>query len=204
LFTQPLQSTVRCHAFLAACWALALACGCGKSASDDDAPDAGTASSWSACAVNSECVLAPSSCCSPCGKPGLSDVDAINQARSAEHGEDVCPSPTSCPACATELNPDLHATCDGSRCRALDIRAQDASACTADDDCRVRATGCCECGGVTDAYALIAINTSEETLYSDLVCDPGRACPACAPVYPAGVTAVCAADGHCAVQAGAP
>lgn len=157
---------------------------------------------WEACELNSDCALTAASCCGVCGEPALGDVDAVNRQRLEQHLEDVCPEPQPCPKCAVATNPDLHATCDDGACLALDIRDHHASACSTDDDCRLRVTGCCECGGSTASWDLIAIRGDGEAAYEALVCDPEEACDACAPVYPADVEAYCATDGHCATRPG--
>jgi hypothetical protein len=151
---------------------------------------------WAVCARNSDCTLAPDSCCGVCGMPSVEDVDAVNEDRLDEHFRDVCPIPGACPACLTQDNPDLHATCASGVCRALDIRRDAVSACQTDDDCRLRVKGCCECGG----DGLIAMNGSKESGYGALVCDPMQPCPACAPIYPDDREARCGNDGHCEVR----
>jgi len=158
------------------------------------------AADWARCAVNSDCVLAADSCCGVCGAPGLDDVDGVNRTLTDEHFHDVCPAPVPCPECPSATNPDLLATCDSLACAAVDIRQHAASACVADTDCRLRTTGCCECGGATDPSSLIAIAVTGEPLYSQLVCDPAAACPDCVPIYPTDVEAFCATDGHCDIR----
>jgi hypothetical protein len=74
------------------------------------------------------------------------------------------------------------------------------SACTEDVDCRLRVTQCCECGGSTAPWDLVAVAASKEALYVDLVCDAGQACDECLPQYPTDVEAFCASDGHCDVR----
>ena len=103
--------------------------------------------------------------------------------------------------CVLTGNPELHATCAGGVCLAVDIRAHQASACASDDDCRLRVTGCCECGGSTASWDLIAIAQNGEPAYQSLVCDPEQGCDDCAPVYPTDTEAYCATDGHCATRA---
>ena len=196
---------------------LGIATACGKSTGgDDDVGTGGTGGSggaggmggtqsgaWQACDLNSDCVLTPASCCAVCGAPRLGDVDAVNRERLDQHFADVCPNPGPCPKCGVATNPELLATCDDSACRALDIREQEASACSTNADCRLRVTGCCECGGSTASSDLIAIRSDAESAYRALVCDPEQACAECAPVYPTDVEAYCATDGHCATRAAA-
>jgi hypothetical protein len=178
---------------------LGTAGGCGKSEvpSDEEPPD------WAACELHSDCVLAADSCCGTCGEPVLGDVDAVNHRLEQEHFSDVCPEPVPCPSCPFSRNPDLHATCDDRVCLALDIREHSVSVCDSDDDCRLRVTGCCECGGSTEPWDLISLRRDGETAYQELVCDAGQGCDDCLPSYPSNVVAVCAADGHCAAVTGA-
>jgi hypothetical protein len=182
---------------LATIVAAALAGACSVSLGDDDTPP--PHHEWSACEVTSDCVLAAAGCCDACGRPALADVDAVNRGRVAEHFAAVCPAPVPCPECASIVNPDLHATCSIDGCVAVDIRALGPTTCTVDADCRLRTTGCCECGGSTEPWALTAIAITGEPAYRDLACDPDQTCPRCAPIYPESVRAICAPDGHCAV-----
>ncbi|HJK90234.1 MAG TPA: hypothetical protein RMH85_20290 [Polyangiaceae bacterium LLY-WYZ-15_(1-7)] len=153
------------------------------------------------CERHDECALAITDCCGPCGSPTLDAYDAILTSRADAHRDAVCPDPggTVCPACAVMPNPELGATCDdASRCAGFDVGAMELSACEVDADCRLRVTQCCECGGDTDPFALIAIRTDAEGDYAGLVCDD-LACPECEPAYPDTVRAACGADGHCEV-----
>jgi hypothetical protein len=155
----------------------------------------------SPCARNEDCTLAITDCCGPCGEPSLTDYAAIAGSRAEDHFARVCPDPDAlpCPGCAVLPNPSLGATCEAGRCVGYDVRALELSACTADDDCRVRTRDCCECGGATDPSALIAVRADARADYAALVCDD-LACPECVPVYPDTVEAFCAADGHCDVR----
>ena len=154
---------------------------------------------WAICSHNSECKIKPNSCCDTCGKPRLDDVDAVNDQHSDEHFHAVCPKPVPCPKCGTANNPNLVATCTESTCKALDVTQRSVSSCASDDDCKLRVTACCECGGSTARNDLIAIASAAESDYAALVCDEGQACPECAPIYPSDVEAYCSA-GHCALR----
>jgi hypothetical protein len=179
--------------------ALAVVSACGKS-EPGTSDGSGKPADWGRCVTNSDCVLASSGCCDACGEPALDDVDAVNAELADEHFADVCPSPSPCPLCPVARNPDLHATCSDDACVAFDIRKHPSSNCSADDECRLRVTGCCECGGSTAAWDLIAINPRSEGEYQKLVCDADQACATCAPVYPTDVEAFCESDGHCATR----
>lgn len=190
-FTMKALRALGC-ASLAVTWALACV----------EAGEENTASRWGACEINSNCVIASTTCCGPCGSSTVDDVVGVNKARADEYRKVVCPNPVACPACPTERNPDLLATCAAGSCKALDVRQHAASACTKDSECRLRVASCCECGGSVAPSDLIAV--SQEALYADLVCDPMTGCPACAPIYPTNVEAGCAIDGHCEVRPALP
>ncbi|MCB9636755.1 MAG: hypothetical protein H6721_31980 [Sandaracinus sp.] len=155
------------------------------------------------CTDNTQCTLAIDDCCGGCGMPTLDDFDPILITQADAHRAAVCTDPTPiCPGCAVMPNPNLGATCSMSRCTEFDVRALALSACTRDEDCRLRVADCCECGGDTSPFALIAIRNDAEGRYTDLVCPNDIGCPECAPAYPADVSAFCADDGHCAVSTG--
>ena len=163
-------------------------------------PAARCAAPWLSCGAKADCMLAANTCCGACGEVTLSDFDAINRSRQDEHRDYVCPGPPPpCPRCATLQNPSLGATCESGLCRGFDVRAADLSRCSDARDCRLRVTGCCACGGDTSPYSLIAIRQDAESDYQALVCDDAD-CDACEPVYPDGVEAFCADDGHCQVR----
>lgn len=146
-----------------------------------------------ACAGPGECVLTSPDCCL-CGMPELDDMVALN-ANSVSGC--VCEGPVC--DCATQLNPNLAASCEGGMCQAWDVRQQDAySSCTTSADCRLRdGLGCCE--GCTGAeWNLVAIRVDSAPLLTAAMCGPNAACRDCAPQYPANVAAECL-DGHCAV-----
>lgn len=159
----------------------------------------------SPCSRHDECTLAINDCCGPCGVPGLDDYDAILISRADDHRRSVCAEddPVACPECATLVNPALGATCREGRCQEYDVRALPLSACAQDDECRLRVRDCCECGGDTSPFALIAVRVDSTGDYAGLVCDD-LACPECEPTYPDTVEAYCAGDGHCAVRAVEP
>jgi hypothetical protein len=189
----PMKLTL--SAAVALIFSLGVPVACGKSDQADP-----TATDWALCELNSDCILSPASCCAVCGKPALADVDAVNRERQDEHFRDICPDPGPCPKCAESPNPELSATCTNGACVALDIREHQTSVCSSNDDCRLRVTGCCECGGSTASWALIAIARDGEPSYQALVCDPDQACDECAPVYPTDVEAYCETHGHCAIR----
>ena len=146
------------------------------------------------CEVPGDCVLVPSSCC-VCGVPELGDVTAVNVGAAGQYLEALCAMSPAC-GCPTALNPNLVATCDSGTCQKIDIREHAATECGDDDECRVRVSQCCECGGDTSPGSLIAVGLN--LVYDELVCDPLGLCTDCAPEYPPEASARCDA-GHCAL-----
>jgi len=128
---------------------------------------------WGLCNVRSDCTLAYAGCCAPCGVPTLDDYDAIAIGTETQHTMDVCPVPTPCPRCATQLNPYLVATCGDVHCGAVDLSAQ-LGQCNVDADCVVRWANCCSCSGTEDQ--VIALHTGSDGARDALLCDGGT-CP---------------------------
>lgn len=147
------------------------------------------------CVRNDDCVIRPASCCGACGAATRGDVIAVEKTRAALYASDHCAG-VGCPACYAEPDPTLLATCVDHKCAVVDLLAHDSTSCSADGDCRIRTTSCCECNGATDRAHLVAV--SSEVDFSPLVCD-GQACPECAPLYPVNVSASCNESGHCVV-----
>ena len=182
---------------------------------DEDASDAGSDAvadtgsdaaadtgppSWAACEVNSQCTLAANTCCGVCGQAELGDVDPINMEGWEAHYDSVCDDPDpNCPGCPSMVNPWIGATCALGTCAEFDLRAERITACTSDDECVLRTTGCCECGADTNPAALIAIRGDAVADYTSMVCDPESTCPGCDPEYPGWVEPACNDEGRCYV-----
>ncbi|MDQ3031274.1 MAG: hypothetical protein M3Y87_02580 [Myxococcota bacterium] len=168
----------------------------------DAAPDARSDARWDECTVPSECVVVPASCCGSCGAATRGDATALNRAHLGAHRSSVCTDGFGCPACFSEPDPTLLATCEANRCIVVDLQTHAATECTTPADCRVRAVECCECGASITPSTVVAISSA--SALEDLVCDPGTGCPECLPDYPSTFGATCD-DGRCvAVFAGAP
>jgi hypothetical protein len=168
---------------------------------NDEPKDAGhpDPADYAACEVAPDCVVVPASCCGSCGAPVRGDAVAIAEARANAYRSATCGEDGACPACAPLfVDPTLVATCRDDRCELVDLREHEASACSADSDCRVRTPECCPCGGDTSVGRLVGV--SSEDAYASLVCDPDQACPECAFLYPDEVTVRCNTDDHCEVH----
>lgn len=144
------------------------------------------------CTSPTDCVLVPRSCCGACGEPSRTDSIALHRDDVNAFRNGVCGDDVGCPACAGQPDPTLLASCVSGQCAVIDLYVHPSTECMRDDDCRVRAIDCCECGADTSPGRLIAVSRG----YDELVCDPMSACPECAPVYPDTVFALCN-DGHC-------
>lgn len=156
-------------------------------------------SAFSACTGPGQCILMQPSCCSGCSTLELGSVVAVNEALAQEYFNFVCPDPVPCPECEPLPNPNLFAYCDNGQCVAADVRKEDFSKCASDADCALRATsGCCQPCSAT-AFEMIATQPGAEETLKSLVCAPDEGCSKCLPQYPPQVSAVCAANGHCAV-----
>ncbi len=156
------------------------------------------AQEFSLCDGPGQCTALTSGCCAPCGKPTLGHVQGVNIDRQPDFRAATCGDPDpGCPACATQLEPNLQAFCSANRCSALDIRAHAYSECASDTDCTLRYADCCgSC--VPDVAKLIALSQAHLLDYGAAVCKPDQCLPACVQVMPERVRAVCA-TGHCAV-----
>lgn len=149
---------------------------------------------WLSCAAASDCVLRSVSCCGSCGAATRGDALALNLTGMSAYGSQKCAS-VDCPACFQAQDPTLLATCDAGQCVVIDLQEHPSTACSDVSECRVRGNVCCECGGPTEPPNLVAVGSAGG--FETLVCDPGTACPECAPVYPA-LELACTA-GHCAI-----
>jgi hypothetical protein len=170
-----------------------LGTGCGGST------DIRSSAAYAICDGPGQCVALVPGCCGGCGAPTLAEVTGVNSDKQDAFRAATCGDPHPvCPACPTAPEPNLVAYCANGSCQAHDVRVDDVSACTKDDDCMLRAASCCEpCG--PSSFELIALAKTHASDYRAKVCRPDAACSKCLPVYPAGLTASCASDGHCRV-----
>ena len=159
----------------------------------------GSPSTWAACTAPGQCELAAKGCCGTCGTPAINDVNGVNRSQGQAYQDDNCPEPVPCPACASQINPNLAAFCVEDTCSAIDVRSDDVSACATDADCRLRYSDCCESCATASPELVIALSQSGASVYASQVCAPSQACEKCLAIYPDNVKAVCGASKHCAV-----
>lgn len=169
------------------------AAGCGGST------DIHTTSAYAVCDGPGQCLALVPGCCGGCGAPTLGDVTGVNADKQQQFRAATCRDPNPiCPACPTVPEPNLVAFCEGGSCRAHDVRLDDLSACSTDEDCMLRDANCCEACAPT-SFELIALAKDRAADYRAKICRPEQGCPACFPIYPAGWKASCASGGHCRV-----
>lgn len=150
------------------------------------------------CNVPSDCVLQSLSCCASCGAPSPSNYTAMNYYSQYNFQRSVCVNNATCLTCDAQVgNNILLATCEQGQCVVIDLLDHAVTACSNASECYVRAPECCECGGSTNEYSVIALSSTSSVAYSTLVCSPTQVCADCAPVYPP-VNVDCIA-GHCQV-----
>jgi hypothetical protein len=147
------------------------------------------------CENSTDCVI-DHGCCGLCGVTDPADLVAVNAKYASFNAVECglvdceyCPPPA-------EIAP-YGARCDAGTCEVYDIRKSPLSACTTDADCRLRAgLSCCQgCGSGADWVAVSTDDRVEQEL-----CDGGAVpCPACVPIVPEDLIAVCGDDGHCAL-----
>ncbi len=147
-----------------------------------------------ACAAPEDCAVTANTCCGECGEATLEGSTAVRRDALTSFRDGLCVGDPICPGCASQINPELVATCNAGTCEARDLGAEPITECTSSDQCRVRTIDCCECGGRTDVDSLIAIRAEQEGALLDLTCTPGFTCGGCAPIYPEDVRAECVAN----------
>ena len=151
---------------------------------------------FTACTEHRECIVRAAGCCEPCDVWTLENSTSINGDQNTAYSDEQCGTTgMMCPECATQLNPNLLATCENANCTLLDVANDPISECVDDVDCVVRTNTCCECSAVSPE-TVIAIAADKAGTIRDWLCDEGN-CPDCIPDY-TGYEAVCNA-GRCEV-----
>ncbi|MCB9595356.1 MAG: hypothetical protein H6719_21735 [Sandaracinaceae bacterium] len=148
------------------------------------------------CDDATDCRMRPRGCCPACGVPELADVTAV--AAGAPEDPDRCAEST-CPACETEPNPNLFATCQAGHCVVVDVRQDSLSLCATDADCAVIRPDCCAC-----RPGYVAVSAGAEADYYRRQCGEVPLCSPCEPhAIPASQVGRCV-EGHCAVVEAPP
>ncbi len=148
-----------------------------------------------ACNATPDCVI-DQGCCGFCGEPSLETLTAVNQAYSSSRAPEC--QLVDCAYCHPEGIDNFGAICNDGRCEVYDVRQSPLSECESDDECHLRGgLGCCE-GCSAEGWVAVSADSGE---LSQALCDGvALACPACLPMVPEGVTAVCGPSGHCLVK----
>jgi len=148
-----------------------------------------------ACETSQECVI-DHGCCGFCGVESGEDLVAVNSEYASYTG--IQCAGVDCVSCPpSDEVAQYGARCNEGSCEVYDVRKSDVSACNSDADCRLRGgLGCCESCGET---SWVAVSTDDELITEELCGGLLLPCPACSPAQPEGITAICGADGHCAV-----
>lgn len=148
------------------------------------------------CREPTDCVI-NQGCCGFCGIENVDDLEAVNQAY-ADYNDaecavidcDYCPPP--------EAAEQFGARCNAGSCEIYDVRVSELSACETDDDCRLRSgLNCCE-GCVNGNW--VAVSSDFDRVYDALCGGAPVPCPACDPIQPENLEAICGAEGHCVVS----
>jgi hypothetical protein len=168
--------------------------------SEASSPKSDASTAGASCDQDSECTLVASSCCA-CGATALTlePVAFADEARELaacaafDCGE--CP-----PIKRSPFEPWLAPACVEGQCVARDLRSDDATRCTRDDECVLSwpQQACCgRCSSDPGAWRALrsgaSVHLAGHGCTGDVACTP---CPQA--LQP---TAFCAEDGHCAVRA---
>lgn len=182
--------------------------GCGATANNYETLEAcqaacpGGTPNYDSCNVASDCMLAPTGCCSACDSPAISahDFRAYNRKFATEAA--ACPNQdVACGACPNPEGDGAYKyfvpNCVNNECVVEDIRKSDVTACTSANECRLRSgTGCCEgCGGPNDF-----VSVRNDGSFEELVCGAVQPpCDPCVAMPPSDARATCNDDGHCGI-----
>ena len=167
----------------------------GTGAAGEGATGGSGGSSGHPCGASAACDLVPTDCCGYCGNSTVDQWFAIATEDYTDYQIANC-SDVACPACVTRRMPNIAAVCRNDECVAVDITMDELSACTVNEDCRLRwGTGCCE-GCDADSGDLIALAKSVNATAA--FCGT-KVPPCCAPAaYPSNAQPFCI-EGFCRV-----
>jgi hypothetical protein len=150
------------------------------------------------CNAPSDCVVQSLTCCPSCGLPNPSNYRAMNRYSQDGFRRGLCAGMDACPGCDAQVGINtLLATCVQGQCVLLDLLESEVTLCSTAKDCHLRVPECCECGGSTDEYSVVAVSSSSSVAYSSLMCSLNQVCADCAPIYP-NLQTECT-TGHCRV-----
>lgn len=161
-----------------------------------------TLASLRTCSGPGTCELGAAGCCGITCQP-TTELIGIRRGEAASVVAATCEQtqPVPCPACAAQIDPDVQAFCRGGTCTVVDLRTDDLSACSKEDDCVLRYPSCCQpCDGGSPSDLVSVRRGREDDLAAEL-CTGAERCDRCLPVFPPNARAVCnQATRHCEVR----
>ncbi|MDE0883531.1 MAG: hypothetical protein OSB21_13145 [Myxococcota bacterium] len=169
----------------------------------DAGPPAVDVSDLLECSSAMQCRLVPNQCCAPCGSPEAEQLVAVNGERASQARERYCEGQNSndCPRCPEgPPRQTLRATCLENSCTMVDLELASFTTCSADSDCTLTLSMCCDSCVPHGADDLIAVRQDQLQNVRDAYCgDEPPMCPACSGAIIPGLSAKCVA-GSCFVQ----
>jgi hypothetical protein len=175
--------------------------GDGGSSGGADGGPRPTLASLQTCSRPGTCELGATGCCGINCQPATQLI-GIRRGEGQNVIAATCDQtgPVPCPACATQLDPNVQAFCESGKCTVVDLRTDDLSSCSNADDCVLRYATCCQSceGGGVDQ--IVSIRKGREDDLEAQVCAGTERCDRCLPVFPPNVRATCnPTTRHCQV-----
>jgi hypothetical protein len=155
------------------------------------------------CELAMQCTLVPNQCCHPCGEPRADQLVAINRRQSQEANNRYCEGhDRNCPRCPERSPRDtLRATCLQNRCAMVDLEMPMFTTCSADTDCTMTLSMCCDSCNEHGVDDLIAVRRDQLRDVRNAYCgDRPPMCPACIGMIQPGLVAKCV-ESVCTIQA---
>lgn len=156
------------------------------------------------CSSAMQCRLVPNQCCAPCGAPEAEELVAVNGEQVGQARERHCvgQNPGGCPRCPEfPARATLRATCLQNSCTMVDLEQDSFTTCSADSDCTLTLSMCCDSCNQHGADDFIAVRQDQLQNTRDAYCGDQRPmCPACVGMVVPGLSAKCVA-GACLVEA---
>jgi hypothetical protein len=155
------------------------------------------------CTAAMQCQLVPSQCCAPCGAPEAEQLVALAGRQAGQARERYCAgqNPNNCPRCPEfPARETLRATCLQNSCTLVDLEQESFTGCSADSDCTLTLSMCCDSCTTHGADDFIAVRQDQLQNARQAYCgDAPPMCPACIGRVLPGLSATCVA-GTCNVD----